>query len=111
MVFDVVYDLGVASTWTWSAKVRPVKVRLTKWQSRVGPGCFQGGGGGGLKKRKHKKAKKLDYGYSGICRGTVGDPIVPLKRDLARAERRETGESAVPGTALGGGWLGLKHSR
>ena len=115
-MYDVVYDLGAASTWTWTAKgpvkvrLRPVKVRLTKWQSRVGPGSFQGGGEWGLKKRKHEKAKKQD-GYSGICRGTVGDPIVPSKRDLARAERRVIGESAVPGTALGGGWLGLKHSR
>jgi hypothetical protein len=69
------------------------------------------GGEWGLKKRTHKKAKKQVRGLGWICRGTVWDPIVPSKRDLARAERRATGDSAVPGPALGGGWLGIKHSR
>ena len=105
-MYDVVYDLGAASTWTCFAK-GPVKVRLTNaeqgWTWK-----FPGWGGVGVKKAKCIKSQEAGW-VLGIC--LWGDPIVPLKRDLARAERRVIGESAVPGTALGGGWLGLKHSR
>jgi hypothetical protein len=65
VVYDVVYDLGAACAWTWSAK-GPMKVRLETGESAVldqitkkgWTWMFPRAGGGGLKKRMHKKAKK-----------------------------------------------------
>jgi len=110
-VYNVVYDAeyDCASSWTCNVIGQPVKVRLSDWQSRDGLGTSVQGC---LSEWGVKKCQKSECIRSQEAKlGTRLNLWTRFFKEEPEPELKEGRpmESAVPGTALGGGVR--EHSR